>query len=82
MPMNYSSRKHCSWIRLRTVTLGDAVLKTGLILFLMEKGVQTKGGITQEKEPLEDNDYACESCAAVTPQKIYPAGPRRERIVA
>jgi ribonuclease-3 len=36
-------------------TLGDAVLKTGLILFLMEKGVQTKGGITQEKEQLEDN---------------------------
>jgi ribonuclease III len=36
-------------------TLGDAVLKTGLILFLMEKGIQTKGGITQEKEQLEDN---------------------------
>jgi ribonuclease III len=36
-------------------TLGDAVLKTGLILFLMEKGIQTKGNITQEKERLEDN---------------------------
>jgi ribonuclease-3 len=36
-------------------TLGDAVLKTGLILFLMEKGIQTKGDITQEKEQLEDN---------------------------
>ncbi|MFA5266565.1 MAG: ribonuclease III domain-containing protein [Methanoregula sp.] len=36
-------------------TLGDAVLKTGLILFLMEKGIQTKGCITQEKEQLEDN---------------------------
>lgn len=36
-------------------TLGDAVLKTGLIMFLMEKGIQTKGGITQEKEQLEDN---------------------------
>jgi ribonuclease-3 len=36
-------------------TLGDAVLKTGLILFLMEKGIQTKGGIAQEKEQLEDN---------------------------
>jgi ribonuclease-3 len=36
-------------------TLGDAVLKTALILFLMEKGIQTKGGITQEKEQLEDN---------------------------
>jgi ribonuclease-3 len=35
-------------------TLGDAVLKTGLILFLMEKGIQTKGDITQEKEQLED----------------------------
>lgn len=36
-------------------TLGDAVLKTALILFLMEKGIQSKGGITQEKERLEDN---------------------------
>jgi ribonuclease-3 len=36
-------------------TLGDAVLKTGLILFLMEKGLQTKGEITQAKEQLEDN---------------------------
>lgn len=36
-------------------TLGDAVLKTSLILFLMEKGVQTKGGITVLKEQLEDN---------------------------
>ena len=36
-------------------TLGDAILKTGLILFLMEKGIQTKGKITQEKERLEDN---------------------------
>ena len=36
-------------------TLGDAVLKTGLILFLMEKGLQSKGQITQEKEQLEDN---------------------------
>ncbi|MGB7789532.1 ribonuclease III domain-containing protein [Methanoregula sp.] len=36
-------------------TLGDAVLKTGLILFLMEKGIQSKGQITQEKERLEDN---------------------------
>ena len=36
-------------------TLGDAVIKTGLILFLMEKGLQTKGAITQAKETLEDN---------------------------
>jgi hypothetical protein len=36
-------------------TLGDAVLKTGLILVLMEKGLQTKVGNTQEKEQLEDN---------------------------
>jgi ribonuclease-3 len=36
-------------------TLGDAVLKTALILFLMEKGIQSKGKITQEKECLEDN---------------------------
>jgi len=36
-------------------TLGDAVLKTGMILFLMEKGIQSKGQITQEKERLEDN---------------------------
>lgn len=37
-------------------TLGDAVLKTSLILFLMEKGIQDKGTITQAKEQLEDND--------------------------
>ncbi|MGA2105124.1 ribonuclease III domain-containing protein [Methanoregula sp.] len=36
-------------------TLGDAVLKTSLILFLMEKGLQEKGSITQTKEQLEDN---------------------------
>ncbi len=36
-------------------TLGDAVLKTSLILFLMEKGIQSKGGITSVKEQLEDN---------------------------
>ncbi|MFA5331233.1 MAG: ribonuclease III domain-containing protein [Methanoregula sp.] len=36
-------------------TLGDAVLKTSIILFLMEKGIQTKGGITLVKEQLEDN---------------------------
>jgi ribonuclease-3 len=36
-------------------TLGDAVLKTSLILYLMEKGIQSKGQITQEKERLEDN---------------------------
>ena len=35
--------------------LGDAVLKTSLILFLMEKGLQEKGSITQAKEKLEDN---------------------------
>ena len=36
-------------------TLGDAVLKTDLILFLMERGVTTKGEITQRKEELESN---------------------------
>jgi len=36
-------------------TLGDAVLKTALILFLMEKGYQTKGEITRKKESLESN---------------------------
>jgi len=36
-------------------TLGDAVLKTSIILFLMEKGIQSKGGITVIKEQLEDN---------------------------
>jgi len=36
-------------------TLGDAVLKTAFILFLMEKGIQTKGAITKNKEQLEDN---------------------------
>ncbi|MGA9029952.1 MAG: ribonuclease III domain-containing protein, partial [Methanoregula sp.] len=36
-------------------TLGDAVLKTSLILFLMEKGLQEKGAITRTKEQLEDN---------------------------
>jgi len=37
-------------------TLGDAVLKTSLILFLMEKGIQDKGTITQVKEQLENNE--------------------------
>ena len=37
-------------------TLGDAVLKTGLILYLMEKGLETKGGITVNKEPVEKNE--------------------------
>jgi ribonuclease-3 len=36
-------------------TLGDAVLKTSIILFLMEKGLQEKGTITRTKEQLEDN---------------------------
>jgi len=36
-------------------TLGDAVLKTSLILCLMEKGLQEKGAITRAKEQLEDN---------------------------
>lgn len=36
-------------------TLGDAVLKTGLILFLMEKGMQTASEITRTKEALESN---------------------------
>jgi ribonuclease-3 len=37
-------------------TLGDAVLKTGLILYLMEKGLETKGEITVNKEPVEKNE--------------------------
>jgi len=37
-------------------TLGDAVLKTGLILYLMEKGLETKGEITVNKEPIEKNE--------------------------
>ena len=37
-------------------TLGDAVLKTGLILYLMEKGLETKGDITVNKEPVEKNE--------------------------
>lgn len=37
-------------------TLGDAVLKTGLILYLMEKGLETKGDITLNKEPIEKNE--------------------------
>ena len=36
-------------------TLGDAVLKTSLILFLMERGYNSKGEITQAKEDLESN---------------------------
>ena len=36
-------------------TLGDAVLKTGLILFLMEKGMQSASEITRTKESLESN---------------------------
>lgn len=37
-------------------TLGDAVLKSGLILYLMEKGLETKGEITVNKEPVEKNE--------------------------
>ena len=36
-------------------TLGDAVLKTGLILLLMEKRKETKGDITISKADLESN---------------------------
>jgi ribonuclease III len=36
-------------------TLGDAVLKTSLILSLMEQGYNTKGEITRAKEDLESN---------------------------
>ena len=36
-------------------TLGDAVLKTGLILLLMEKRKETKGDITISKAELESN---------------------------
>jgi len=36
-------------------TLGDAVLKTCIILFLMEKGLNEKGAITMTKELIEDN---------------------------
>ena len=37
-------------------TLGDAVLKTVLILCLMERGLETKGEITVNKEPVEKNE--------------------------
>jgi hypothetical protein len=36
-------------------SLGDAILKKGLILFLSDKRIQTKEGITQDKGQLEDN---------------------------
>jgi ribonuclease-3 len=36
-------------------TLGDAVLKTGLILLLMDKKKETKGDITISKADLENN---------------------------
>ena len=36
-------------------TLGDAVLKTGLILLLMDKKLKTKGDITISKADLEKN---------------------------
>jgi ribonuclease-3 len=36
-------------------TLGDAILKAGIILLLMEKGWNTKGAITISKEDLENN---------------------------
>jgi ribonuclease-3 len=36
-------------------TLGDAILKAGIILLLMEKGWNTKGSITVSKEDLENN---------------------------
>nr|WP_320160765.1 ribonuclease III domain-containing protein [uncultured Methanoregula sp.] len=36
-------------------TLGDAVLKAGLISILLEKGMETKGDITISKTDLENN---------------------------
>jgi len=36
-------------------TLGDAILKAGLISILMEKGLKTKGNITISKADLENN---------------------------
>jgi len=36
-------------------TLGDAILKAGIILLLMEKGLKTKGDITISKADLENN---------------------------
>ncbi len=36
-------------------TLGDAILKAGFILLLMDKGVKTKGDITLSKKDLENN---------------------------
>jgi len=36
-------------------TLGDAILKAGLVSILMEKGVKTKGNITISKADLENN---------------------------
>jgi ribonuclease-3 len=36
-------------------TLGDAILKAGLILLLMDKGWKTKGDITISKKDLESN---------------------------
>ena len=36
-------------------TLGDAVLKAGFILILMDKGLKTKGDITISKSDLESN---------------------------
>lgn len=36
-------------------TLGDAILKAGLVLILIEKGAKTKGNITISKADLESN---------------------------
>jgi len=66
MQTNCSSRRPLHWDQVAYSTLGDAVLKTGLILFLMDKRFQTKGGITHENEKLEDNislaKVACGLC--------------------
>ena len=45
-------------------TLGDAVLKTSLILFLMEKGLQEKGVITRTKSSLRTTTALQKSAGA------------------
>lgn len=63
-------------------TLGDAVLKTALILFLMEKGIQTRGGITQEKEQLEDNITLAKVARRFRIRKFIRLGCGEEKPVA
>ena len=61
-------------------TLGDAVLKTSLILFLMERGLNTKGEITRAKEALESNVSLARIGVRLKIRKYIPAEVMGQRI--